>query len=77
VEDMLFYHPSEPVRIALLNLLDALCSFERSTGHENLVIVKDSTGCQYRSLSGAPVPYHTGDHTLLELFDGIMEKKGE
>ena len=74
MKNMLTEHPSEEVRRALLHLLDALCSWERSTGRENLLIVKDAIGCQYRSVSGCPTPKDTGDHTLLELFDSIMNR---
>lgn len=66
LRNLLTEHPSEEVRTATLRLLDALCSWERSTGRGNLVIIKDSIGVQYRSWSGHPVPEDTGDHTLLE-----------
>jgi len=76
MNNMLHNHPSPDVRKGLLALLDALCSWERSTGREYLLIVKDAGGYGYRSLTGSPIPEHTGDHTALELFDGILERGG-
>lgn len=75
MKNLLTDHPSEEVRAAAIRLLDALCSWERSTSRENLVIIKDSIGCQYRSFTGSPVPESTGDHALIEVFDGIMERE--
>lgn len=75
MKNMLEHHPSPEVRKGLLALLDALCSWERSTGRENLLIVKDSIGCEYRSISGSgDLPKHTGDHAMLEMFENIVER---
>lgn len=71
MKNLITDHPSEDVRTAAIRLLDALCMWERTTGRHNLFIVKDSIGCQYRSMDGSPVPDHVGDHTLLEAFDGL------
>lgn len=76
MENMLHEHPDENVRRALIGLVDALCSWERSTGNEHLIIVKDTAreGYEYRVFTSSPVPTHTGDHALLEMFDTVMER---
>lgn len=77
MENMLHNHPDESVRKALLELVDALCSWERSTGNEHLIIVKDTAreGYEYRVFTSSPVPNHTGDHALIEIFDSVIKKK--
>lgn len=73
MKNLIHEHPSEDVRAAAVRLLDALCMWERSTGRHNLLIVKDSVGCQYRSMDGSPIPDHVGDHSLLEAFEGLAK----
>jgi hypothetical protein len=76
MENMLHKHPDENVRKALIGLVDALCSWERSTGNEHLIIVKDTAraGYEYRVLASSPVPEHMGDHSLIEAFDGVLKR---
>lgn len=69
--DLLHHHPDERVRAAAIHLLDALCSWERSTGRENVVIIKCTSGFDYRSFSGAPQPEHVTDAQMLEAFEYI------
>lgn len=71
--DLLHKHPSEEVRRAAVRLLDALCSWERTTGRKNIVIIKDGVGCQYRSLSGSPLPADVTDAQALEAFENMPE----
>jgi hypothetical protein len=71
MNDLLFKHPSEDVRKAAVRLLDALCSWERSTGRKNLVIIKDGIGCDYRSLSGSPLPPDVSDSQALEAYENM------
>lgn len=73
MRNILTGHPDEDVRGATIRLLDALTTWERSTGRHYLVIIK-STGCQYRTLDGGNVPESIGDHSLLETFEQ-MEKE--
>jgi len=75
MKNMLHQHPSPDVRRALLNLADALCSWERTTGRDNLLIVKDTVGCEYRSLSGAPVPDDIPDGHLIEGFESLKQEQ--
>lgn len=73
MKNILTDHPSEEVRAAALRLLDALCQWERSTSRHNVVIIKDSIGCGYRSFDGSPVPDDVGDHHLLESFQVLYD----
>lgn len=75
MKNLLTEHPSADVRRAALSLLDALCTWERTTGRENVVIIKDSIGCQYRSFSGAPQPEDIPDIQILEAFESILESQ--
>jgi len=71
LKNLLTDHPSADVRAAAVKLLDALCMWERSTGRHNLVIIKDSIGCQHRSMDGGPVPKNINDAHLLMVFEGL------
>lgn len=64
-------HPSEEVRAAAIRLLDALSTWNRGTGQENLVILKDTIGCEYRTLSGCPPAEEISDAQMLEAFEGL------
>lgn len=75
MKDILNAHPSVDVRVATIRLLDALVSWERSTGRHNVVIIKDSIGCGYRSFDGSPVPEDVGDHQLLESFQSFYDEE--
>ena len=44
MKNLLFDHPHADVRAALIRLLDALTTWERSTGRHSVVIVKDELG---------------------------------
>lgn len=72
--NLLTDHPSVDVKGAALQLLDALCSWERSTGRHNVVIIKDSIGVDYRTFDGAPVNEYTSDAVLLEMYDNISRE---
>lgn len=47
-------HPSERVQSALVRLNDELCSWERSTGRQSILILREQGGFEYRSASGKP-----------------------
>lgn len=68
MKNLLQDHPDEEVRAAAIRLLDALCTWERGTGRKNLVIIKDGIGCEYRSLSGSPVPATMMDEEVVEAY---------
>lgn len=69
--NLLHEHPSDEVRAAAIRLMDALTSWNRNTGRENVVIIKDTIGCEIRTLSGAPTPPDVTDDQLLEAFDNV------
>lgn len=69
--NLLHEHPSDEVRSAAIRLMDALTSWNRNTGRENVVIIKDTIGCEIRTLSGAPQPSDITDAQLLEAFDNL------
>lgn len=47
-------HPDPGVRQALIRLSDALCSWERNTGRESVLIVRETSGFVYRAVNGKP-----------------------
>jgi len=61
-------HPSEDVNAALVRLNDALCTWERNTGHETALIVRGA-GWQHRSLSGKPISDSIADEELTRFVD--------
>jgi len=69
--NLLHEHPSDEVRAAAIRLMDALTTWNRNTGRENVVIIKDTVGCEIRTLSGAPQPPSITDDMLLEAFDNL------
>lgn len=66
-------HPSDDVRQALIKLNDALCTWERATGRQSVLILREQGGFQHRSMSGKPYP--TEDSYLYptdeELLNGV------
>lgn len=54
-------HPSEDVNQALIRLNDALCEWERNTGNQSVLILRESNGFVHRSQSGKPLPEHLND----------------
>lgn len=60
-------HPDPEVRKALIRLSDALCSWERNTGRESVLILREKDGFVYRAVDGKPdVPDDIEDSQLLE-----------
>ena len=60
-------HPSKEVRQALVKLNDALCTWERETGRNSVLILKEQGGFCHRSASGKPnIPGDISDALLLE-----------
>lgn len=63
-------HPSERVRAALVRLNDELCSWERSTGRQSILILREQGGFTYRSASGKPnIPDDIEDDSLWRLIE--------
>jgi len=61
-------HPNDDVQQALVRLSDALCTWERSTGRESILILRESGGFVYRAMSGKPnVPDDIEDADLVQI----------
>jgi len=71
MKNLLHKHPCPEVRAAAIRLMDALSSWNRNTGREHMVIIKDSIGCEIRVLTCAPLPEHVTDEQLLESFANL------
>lgn len=64
-------HPDPEVRHAIIRLNDALCSWERNTGRESLLILREVGGFVHRSQSGKPgIPDDISDAQLLGMITG-------
>lgn len=75
MKNLIHEHPCPEVRAATIRLLDALCTWNRNTGRENVVILKDTAGCEYRTLSGVPQPEDITDAQLLEAFESLKAEQ--
>jgi hypothetical protein len=54
------------VRQALIRLNDALCTWERGTGRQSVLILREQGGFERRSMSGKPgVPADVTDEQLM------------
>lgn len=60
-------HPDDEVQAALTRLLDALCSWERSTGRDSCLILREVGGFTVRAQSGKPLPEYWTDAEVLDL----------
>jgi len=65
-------HADREVRSALIRLNDALCSWERHTGRESVLILREVGGFVHRSISGKPVTEGLNDITDAELIKNII-----
>ena len=63
-------HPDPEVRNALVKLCDALCSWERNTGTESVLILREQGGFVFRAMSGKPgVPDDIADAQLMKTIE--------
>ena len=61
-------HPDLVVQEALVRLTDALCQWERATGRQSVLILKEDGGFKYRALNGKPdVPEDIDDMLFLDI----------
>ncbi|KKU98278.1 MAG: hypothetical protein UY28_C0004G0016 [Candidatus Amesbacteria bacterium GW2011_GWB1_48_13] len=59
-------HPDKDITQALTRLNDALCAWERSTGRESVLILREQGGFVHRTASGKPgIPEDIEDDFLL------------
>ncbi len=64
-------HPDQDVRQALIRLSDALCTWERSTGRESVLVLREAGGFVYRAVSGKPgIPDDISDSDLMKTIEG-------
>ncbi len=64
-------HPDPDVKQALVRLTDALCTWERNTGRESVLILREVGGFVYRAVSGKPdVPDDVSDDQLMKIIEG-------
>ena len=64
-------HPDPEVKQALIRLTDALCTWERNTGRESVLILREVDGFVYRAVNGQPnVPDDVEDAQLMKLIKG-------
>jgi hypothetical protein len=64
-------HPDPDVQKAIVALSDALCQWERATGRESVLIVREQGGFVYRAQSGKPgIPEDIPDQQLLQMVEG-------
>jgi len=62
-------HPDAEIRQLITRLTDALCTWERSTGSENVLIIRDDRGFCWRSVNGKPdVPDDLSDEFITKRF---------
>ncbi len=65
-------HPDAEVQKAIIRLSDALCSWERLTSRESVLIIRESGGFVYRAVSGKPnVPEDIEDDDLFALIKNL------
>ena len=67
-------HPCKDVRDAIVKLVDALCEWERSTGRESVLIIREC-GFTFSAVSGKPC--ETDDVTDGELIQNILGGRNE
>lgn len=61
-------HPDPNVQQAIIQLSDALCTWERATGRQSVLIIREQGGFAYRAMSGKPgVPDDVNDERLFSL----------
>ena len=65
--DILQEHPDPEVQQRLVQLSDALCNWERTTGQRSVLIVRETSGFVYRAQDGKPgIPHDIPDQLLLD-----------
>ena len=63
-------HPNKEVQRAIVRLNDALCTWERNTGRESVLIIREQEGFELRSVSGKPTTTNVPDEDLFNLLYG-------
>jgi hypothetical protein len=64
-------HPDENVNRAITQLCDALCDWERATGRESVLIIREQGDFVFRAASGKPnVPNDVSDAEIVSILLG-------
>jgi len=66
-------HPNPEVQAALVRLNDALCSWERNTGRQSVLVIREQSGFVHRSLSGKPFSEFKDEVSDEQLFDSLLD----
>lgn len=71
------YHPDADVDLALAKLLDSLVSWERGTGRQSILVLREFGGFAFRADCGVPLDEaKNGDITDAQLFQGLRNREG-
>lgn len=71
-------HPDKEVQAAIVRLADALCSWERETGRQSILILREVGGFCFRAASGKPeIPDDISDSMVLAQLPRIEMKPEE
>jgi hypothetical protein len=63
---MMEQHPDAEVQKAIVRLSDALCMWERGTGRESVLIIREQGGFVFRAVNGKPdIPEDVTDSQLI------------
>ncbi len=77
---MIQEHPDREVQAAIVRLSDALCTWERSTGRESVLIIREVGGFVYRAMSGkCDVPDDVTNADMMDILgivDNLDDLKG-
>ncbi len=67
-------HSDSDVQAALIRLCDVLCTWERSTGRESLLIIREVGGYHFRADCGKPLDSALDDMTDEQLMRGLRHR---
>ena len=66
-------HPSKEVEHALVVLNDALCTWERGTNRQSVLILKEQEGYVHRSVNGKPFISDITDSALFNVLEVLHD----
>lgn len=64
-------HSDREVQQAIIKLCDALCTWERCTGRDSILILREAGGFCFRADSGKPITRSNDDITDQQLMEGL------
>jgi len=66
-------HPDQDVEQGIVRLCDALCMWERNTGRDSILIIREKGGFVFRAASGKPCPDSNADIDDATLTKNILQ----